>query len=147
MNNKDYAQVGVGAVVFDQDRVLLVKRLSPPAQNQWAIPGGKVQFGESLQSAAEREIFEETGLRIRAREPIYSFEVIEKTSSGNIAFHYVVIDLAADFIDGELRAADDAKQAAWVDREMFRTIDVNHYTRDLLATKYHFPDQAALRGK
>ncbi|MBW2439133.1 MAG: NUDIX domain-containing protein, partial [Deltaproteobacteria bacterium] len=59
--------VAVGAIVFENDRVLLVRRGQPPSQDLWAIPGGRVKLGETLQEAAEREILEETGITIRAR--------------------------------------------------------------------------------
>ena len=62
--------VAVGAIVFKEDRVLLVRRGKAPSREQWAIPGGSVILGESLQQAAEREVFEETGIRILAGEPI-----------------------------------------------------------------------------
>ncbi|MBN2246845.1 MAG: NUDIX domain-containing protein, partial [Candidatus Aminicenantes bacterium] len=60
-------QVGVGAVVIKDEKILLVKRKNPPQKGQWAIPGGKVEFGETMQKAAEREILEETGLIIHAK--------------------------------------------------------------------------------
>lgn len=139
MKIKSYPQLGVGAVVFHEDCVLLVKRNSPPAIHQWAIPGGKVNFGETLQAAAEREILEETGLTILAREPIYSFEVIEKNSLGELQYHYVVIDLEADYLSGLPQPADDVADAAWIDRKTLLKLDVNQYTRDLLKSKYDFP--------
>ncbi|MGD9150765.1 MAG: NUDIX hydrolase, partial [Desulfobacterales bacterium] len=85
----DSPRVAVGAVVFKEDRVLLVRRGQPPAENLWAIPGGSVEIGETLQQAAEREIWEETGIRIRATKPIYTFDVIERDERQGIRFHYV----------------------------------------------------------
>ena len=67
--------VAVGAVVFNDKRVLLVRRGQPPSEDLWAIPGGKVGLGETLQAAAEREIREETGVSIRALEPVMPFAV------------------------------------------------------------------------
>ena len=73
-NNRPTApQVGVGAVVFHDGAVLLVQRRNPPCADEWAIPGGKVRLGETLQEAAEREILEDTGLHIKAGEPVYAF--------------------------------------------------------------------------
>ena len=105
--------VAVGAVVFKDDRVLMVRRAKPPAQNVWAIPGGSVEIGESLREAAEREILEETGVTIRALEPVYTFDVIERDGSGGIRFHYVIIDLTAEYLRGVPMAGAKAWVARW----------------------------------
>lgn len=131
--------IAVGAVVIHDDRILLVRRSQPPSQGQWAIPGGKVQLGETLRQAAEREIQEETGITIRAGDPVYTFEVIEPDTSGAIAFHYVVIDLLADYVRGEPIAADDASEAAWISRKQFIHLPVNQTTRQLLQDQFQFP--------
>ena len=68
--------VGVGAIVVHDGAVLLVKRGKPPHKGEWAIPGGRLQWGESLQQGAEREILEETGSTIKAGELLYHFEHI-----------------------------------------------------------------------
>ncbi len=130
--------VAVGAVVFKDDRVLLVRRGQPPAQNLWAIPGGKVDLGETLQAAAEREILEETGIIIRARHPIYTFDLLEKASNGNIRFHYVIVDLIADYIAGEICAGDDATEARWVGPEEVQQLAVNAKTVSLLRREFGF---------
>ncbi|MEE9402308.1 MAG: NUDIX hydrolase, partial [Desulfobacteria bacterium] len=100
-------QVAVGAIVIKDGRVLLVKRSQPPSKGLWAIPGGRVELGETLKEAAEREIMEETGLTIRAGDPVYTFEVIKRDDTGRIRFHYVIVDLVADYLSGKLNASDD----------------------------------------
>jgi ADP-ribose pyrophosphatase len=130
--------VAVGAVVFKEDRVLLVRRGQPPAENLWAIPGGSVEIGETLQQAAEREIWEETGIRIRATKPIYTFDVIERDERQGIRFHYIIIDLSADYVSGELAAGDDAVEARWISAEEIKTLAVNKTTLTLLQNKFHF---------
>ena len=131
-------QVAVGAVVFKDGKVLLIKRGKPPARNQWAIPGGMVNLGETLQQAAEREFREETGLTIRAGEPIHTFEVIQKDAADNVIFHYVIIDLLAEFISGNPVAGDDAIDAQWLSPEQMRCRDINATTRQLLKDKFNF---------
>jgi ADP-ribose pyrophosphatase len=131
-------QVGVGAVVFRDDAVLLVKRGQPPYAGQWAIPGGKVRAGETLQQAAEREILEETGITIRAGEPVFTFDLIEKDADDNLRWHYVVVDLVANYLKGEIRAGDDAREAGWFGRGQLADITVNPLTRKMLETRFDF---------
>ena len=125
--------VGVGAVVIHDDRVLLIKRGKPPNQHQWAIPGGKVKPGETLQQAAEREIYEETGIKIRAGKSVFTFEHIEHSEDGRLRAHYVVTDLLAEYVSGEIRAQSDAAEAKWFSRhELKITGGINATTRKLL---------------
>ncbi len=126
------ARVGVGAVIIREGRVLLVKRGGEPAKGLWAIPGGAVETGETLQAAAEREILEETGVVIRAGEPIFAFDLIEKDEAGALKFHYVIVDLRAEYVSGEPVAADDAADARWLAPRDLDTLDVVPVTRELL---------------
>ena len=138
--NAEYPEAprpAVGAVVFHRDRVLLVRRSKAPASGQWAVPGGSLRLGESLQQAAEREIFEETGIRIRAADPVFTFEVI-KTEDGRVRFHYVIVDLAARYVEGEPNAGDDAQDARWIAADELDGLDVNPVTRRLLKEKFDF---------
>ena len=139
--NKKYPEgplPAVGAVVFKGDAVLLVKRGNPPSEGSWAIPGGSVQLGESLQEAAEREILEETGVVIRAKSPVFVFDAIERGRCGEVKFHYVIVDLEADYIRGEPEADDDAADARWVTANELSRLPVNPTTRRLLFEKYGF---------
>ena len=116
MSKREYPDrpvVGVGAVVIRDGEILLVKRGVAPSKGLWAIPGGSLELGETLQQAAEREIFEETGVTIRAREPIYAFDFFER-KDGRIRFHFVIVDVAADYISGDAKGADDALDARWL---------------------------------
>jgi len=123
--------VGVGAMVIYNAKVLLVQRGTPPFVGQWCIPGGKVRFGETLQQAAQREVLEETGIRVKAGEPIFSFDIIECGDPVN-SFHYVVIDLEAEYVSGEIKAASDARDVAWFSREEINRPDVQAMTKQLL---------------
>ena len=130
--------VAVGAVVFKDDRILLVRRGHPPSEDLWAIPGGKVYLGETLQAAAEREICEETGLTIRVHDPIYTFDHIEQDEHGRIRFHYIIIDLLAEYVSGQIRPGDDASEARWVSSSELKNMSVSVPTRDLLHRQFQF---------
>jgi len=130
--------VAVGAVVFKDDRVLLVRRGRAPAKGLWAIPGGSMELGETLQAAAEREIFEETGIKIRAGEPVFTFDVIERENDGCIRFHYVIVDMIADYIGGALNPGDDAAEARWVSARALNRLKVSSRTRQLLKERFGF---------
>ena len=126
-------RVAVGALVIKAGAVLLVKRGKAPSDGKWAIPGGSVELGETLQQAAEREIFEETGIRIRAAEPVYTFDFIERNRHGSVRFHYVIIDLSAEYLSGNIKPGDDADQAAWIPFAELKDLDMNTTTRTFLA--------------
>jgi len=128
-------------VVRRGDAVLLVLRGKPPYAGEWAVPGGKVRWGESLAAAAEREVLEETGVRIRAGEPIFTFEHIEPGADGAVRFHYVVIDLLGEYLAGEPRPGDDATDVRWVPLSALDSLPVNVITRRCLAQMY--PDVQA----
>lgn len=134
----DVPRVAVGALVVKDGRVLLVRRGQPPSEGLWAIPGGRVELGESLQEAAEREIMEETGLIIRARRPVYTFDAILRDDAGRVRFHYVIVDLLADYVAGELHAGDDAREARWVAPEELEELPVNQTTLEILRKQAHF---------
>ncbi len=124
--------IGVGAVVIRDGRILLVKRGQPPGEGLWAIPGGVLELGETLQQAAVREILEETGLVIEAGEPIHTFDLIHRDSAGRVHYHYVIVDLRGTYLSGEIRPADDAKEAAWFDLDNLPTGDLSPPTRELI---------------
>lgn len=123
--------VAVGVVVIHQQKILLVKRGKPPCPNRWAIPGGKVHPGETLQSAAERELLEETGVTVKAGAPVHTFDLIEQ-QHGVLLFHYVIVDIIAEFVRGELQPADDALDAAWLSRDELDSYPLDQNTRDFL---------------
>ena len=115
----DAPRVGVGAVVLDGDRVLLVRRGAAPSLGKWSIPGGLVDLGERLEDAVVREVHEECGIAIK---PLGLCGVIDRVTFGEttgaagarVRYHYVIIDYAAAVVGGEMRAGSDAAEARWV---------------------------------
>jgi mutator protein MutT len=105
--NPERPWLGVGGVILDGGRVLLVKRANEPFQGWWSIPGGIVETGELLRDAVRREIREETGLEIEPRDIVEVFESIRPTH------HFVVVDFLCRVIGGDLRAGSDAESAQW----------------------------------
>ena len=137
----DLPRLAVGAIVFKGDEVLLVRRANPPSQDVWAIPGGSVKLGESLQQAAEREILEETGVRIRAGAPVFTFDYIDRDDTGKVKFHYVIVDLLADYLNGEPQAGDDAADARWVSPRAIKKLEVSAMTLRLLKLQFGFGEE------
>ena len=123
--------VGVGAVVFQGDCVLLVRRAKAPLAGEWSLPGGAVELGETLDQAIRREVMEETGLTVAVVKVLEALDHIEKDASGRIRFHYVLVDFLCSlrFADDpvqqagkcELHPATDVSDARWAPMEGLRT--------------------------
>jgi ADP-ribose pyrophosphatase len=109
-----------------------VRRGAAPARGLWAIPGGGLKLGETLQQGAEREILEETGIVIRAGEPVFSCDTFDRDEEGRLRFHYVIVDMAADYVSGEVKAADDALEARWISPDELGGLTVTKSTLKLL---------------
>lgn len=105
--------IGVGGLVFDRGNVLLVRRGAHPAKGFWSIPGGKVVHGESLAEAVEREMLEETGLRVRVGPLVEIYERLPRRGAGGMDDHFVVLDYLCEATGGLLCAGDDAEEVAW----------------------------------
>jgi ADP-ribose pyrophosphatase len=110
----------VGAVVVHEGRVLLIRRAKEPMRGRWLVPGGTVEWGETLQEAVVREVREETGLDVRAREMVAVLDRIHPEpdaaggASGTAEHHFVIVDYLCDWVSGTLQAGSDAEEAAWV---------------------------------
>lgn len=106
---------GVGAVVVDQDRVLLVRRGHEPLKGKWSIPGGLLELGESLTAGVVREVQEETGLVV---EPLELVELLDRIhrEEDRVRYHYVIADYLCRVTGGILQASSDADDVRWAER-------------------------------
>jgi ADP-ribose pyrophosphatase YjhB (NUDIX family) len=106
--------VGVGAVVVDDDRVLLIKRKYEPLALRWSLPGGGLEVGERLEVGVARELLEETGLIVRVGPVIEVFDRILRDDDGRVKYHFVLVDYLCVAVGGSLQAGDDVSEAEWV---------------------------------
>ena len=116
--------VGVGAVIVDGGRVLLIKRGHAPLKGEWSLPGGAVELGESLEQALVREVREETGLEVVVGPVVEIFERIQRDAGDRVEYHFVVIDYVCRPCGGRLGHASDADDACWVDVSELATFKV-----------------------
>lgn len=108
--------VGVGALIVNNGKIVLVRRRKEPAQGEWSIPGGLVNVGETLKEAVIREVFEETGLDVEPKALVELLERIFPDDDGRIRYHYVLADYLCSVVGGALIAGSDATDAVWADR-------------------------------
>ncbi len=106
--------VGVGAVIVQDGRAVIVRRAGEPLAGEWSVPGGVLELGETLRQGAVREAHEETGLRVEAGELLDVFDSIFPDPDGRTRYHYVLIDFLCRVTGGELRAGSDVSDARWI---------------------------------
>lgn len=124
--------VGVGAVIVQDGRVLLVRRAAEPLKGEWSIPGGMVELGETLRAAVEREVREETGLTVRAGEVLGVFDRIVRDEAGKARFHYVLVDFLCERVGGEALAASDAAALCWAAEDEIETYRLSPPTLEVV---------------
>ena len=158
----DRPVVGVGGVVIENDRALLIRRGSEPLRGQWSIPGGTLELGESLEHGVTRELKEETGLTVRIVEMIEVFDRIYEdeadAAGGELSppgagakkkgprYHYVIIDYLCERIDGEARAASDVTDVAFASENELENYGLTETATRILRKAFAM-DRARRAGK
>lgn len=105
--------IGLGAIVWRGDRVLMIRRGQPPRQGIWSLPGGAQDLGETVADGIRREIREETGIEIELLGLVDVIDSIHRDPDGRVRYHYTIIDYAARWLAGEARPGDDALEVGW----------------------------------
>ncbi|TDO13798.1 MULTISPECIES: NUDIX hydrolase [Halomonas] len=107
----------VSAAVVRGDRILMVRRMNPPNAGMLALPGGKVEPGESLQQAAARELLEETGVIAAPRRILTAIDLFDHDDAGLLTMHFVIVVVQLEWQGGVELAADDATELRWMNLE------------------------------
>jgi 8-oxo-dGTP diphosphatase len=128
----DQPLIGVGAIIIEADRVVLVKRGHPPLAGEWSIPGGVLEVGETLREAAVREAREETGLKVEPGELLGVFDRVLRDDAGCTQYHYVLIDFLCRRIAGEPQPAGDAAEARWFTKEEVMKLSLAKDTAEVI---------------
>jgi ADP-ribose pyrophosphatase YjhB (NUDIX family) len=122
--------LGIGALIFQNDAILLVERGKEPLKGWWSLPGGILETGETLADGISREVLEETGLEVEPSSIFEIFERIMPDAEGRTEFHYVLIDYVCRVTGGALAAASDVSRAEWVEQ---RNLSAYRITEGTLA--------------
>jgi 8-oxo-dGTP diphosphatase len=147
MSNREYPErplVGVGGVVIDGDRVLLVRRGTEPLRGEWSIPGGLLETGETLVAGVARELQEETGLTVRVVELIEALERIFPDAAAKPRYHYVILDYLCERIGGELQVGGDATEVVFASEGELPSYALSPQTLRVLTKAF---SMARSRGK
>jgi len=122
--------VGVGAVIIQNDRILLVKRGSDPGKNRWSIPGGIVELGEKVHATVVREVKEETNLDVEVGNLIDAVDNLVPDERGKLRYHFVILDFFVRLKGGNSRAGSDVLEIRWVPLDEAEGYDLTLIFRD-----------------
>jgi len=128
----DKPLVGVGAVIVQDNRVLLIRRGHAPLLGEWSLPGGVLECGETLREGTIREAREETGLVVEIRDLLGVYERVTRSDDGRVRYHYVLIDFLCRMTGGTLQAGSDAAEVRWFAREELNALNLPRDTQDVI---------------
>jgi 8-oxo-dGTP diphosphatase len=128
----DAPLVGVGAIIVDAGRVVLVKRGHPPLAGEWSIPGGALEVGELVRAAAAREAHEETGLTVEPAELLGVFDRVLRDEDGRVRYHYLLVDFLCRRVKGEVCRGGDADEARWFTPEEVKRLPLPRDTAEVI---------------
>lgn len=137
----DRPLVGVGVLIHDGDRYLIVKRAAEPDAGLWSIPGGLVEVGERATYAATREAKEETGLDVEITDILGVVDKIVRDEASRIKYHFVIVDYLAEPRGGSVNAASDALEARWVKAEELPDYELSPTLVELLRRVSIYPER------
>jgi ADP-ribose pyrophosphatase len=123
--------VGVGAVVIENGQILMIRRSKEPSKGKWSIPGGMVELGETLYEAASREVNEECSIKIRIKRVLDATDTILRDDNGRIKYHFILVDMLAGYVSGEVKAQSDAEECRWFTPEEIKGLDIPPSLRDM----------------
>lgn len=109
--------IGVGAIIIEGDKVVLIKRGHAPLIGEWSIPGGVLEVGETMREGVIREAREETSLQVEPMDLLGVYDRVLRDDRGQVLYHYVLIDFLCRIKGGSLQAAGDADEARWFTRK------------------------------
>ena len=128
----DFPLVGVGAIIYQDNQVMLVRRGKEPAKGEWSIPGGLVDVGETLRDAVIREALEETGLEVEPIELVELLERVFRDDLGRVKYHYVLADFLCRVKKGNLLAGSDALDAKWFHPDELPSLNLAEITLQVI---------------
>jgi len=133
--DREYAghpMVGVGGIVLNEGKVLLVRRGQQPGYGKWSIPGGMVELGETLTEAIKREVLEECGIEIELADVIAVLERVIRREDERVRYHYILIDFLGYWKGGELQPASDILEARWADPSEMENLEMTDRTKQVV---------------
>ena len=128
--------MGVGAVIVDGERVLLVKRAHEPLKGQWSLPGGAVEVGESLEAGLVREVREETCLDVTVGPVVEVLDRISRDANGRVEYHFVIVDYLCRVAGGTATCGSDAEDIEWARRDDLARYRLTSAATDVIAKAF-----------